>query len=109
MLVHSVFFWLKPGLGAAEVARFERGLGSLARIATVRRCHIGKPAAMPVRAVIDASYGFALTVVFDDLAGHDEYQVDPIHARFLSECSSLWTRVQVYDSEGAEVGAPRGG
>lgn len=103
MLIHSVFFWLKPGLAPGEAQRFARGLSSLARIASVRRLHIGTPAATAGRPVVDGTYSYALTVAFDDLAGHDAYQVDPIHDRFVADCAPLWTRVQVYDAEGSEA------
>ncbi len=98
MLIHAVYFWLKPGLAAGDEQRFARGLRALAAITTVRRSFVGTPAATGERAVVDASYTYALTVFFDDVAGHDAYQVDPIHDRFLAECSPLWREVRVYDA-----------
>ncbi len=100
MLIHAVYFWLKPGLAAGEVQRFARGLRSLAAIGTVQRAFVGTPAATVERGVVDASYSYALTVFFADVAAHDAYQVDPLHARFLAECSSLWREVRVYDAVG---------
>ncbi|HYE03959.1 MAG TPA: Dabb family protein [Planctomycetota bacterium] len=100
MLIHAVYFWLKPGLAAGEVARFVRGLRSLAAIGSVQRAYVGTPAATVERGVVDASFSYALTVFFADVAAHDAYQVDPLHARFLAECSTLWREVRVYDAVG---------
>ncbi len=98
MLIHSVYFWLKPGLAAGDVQRFARALRTLSGIATVQRSFIGTPAATGERAVVDATYSYALTVFFADVAGHDAYQVDPIHDRFVADCSPLWRQVRVYDA-----------
>jgi len=98
MLVHSVYFWLKPELSDAERAEFRRGVESLAGIAAVEELHVGTPAATERRPVIDSSYSFALTVLFKDVAAHDAYQVDPIHHAFNAACRKFWTRVQIYDA-----------
>lgn len=100
MLLHTVLFWLKPGLSSAEIAEFEAGLRSLLAIRTVRLGFIGTPASTR-RPVIDHSYSHKLVVGFDDLAGHDHYQEVDIHQRFIAECGKYWTRVQIYDAEGA--------
>ncbi len=98
MLVHSVFFWLKPDLSSAQRAEFERGVQSLARIAAVEHCYIGTPAGTEKRPSIDASYSVALTVLFKDVAAHDAYQIDPIHLAFVDACKTFWTRAQIYDA-----------
>jgi hypothetical protein len=36
--------------------------------------------------------------MFDDRAGQDAYQVDPIHVKFVEENQHLWNKVIVYDS-----------
>jgi Stress responsive A/B Barrel Domain len=97
MLVHSVYFWLKPELSDEQRDKFWELVRSLSKIASARQCYIGTPASTE-RAVIDSSYSCALIIVFDDLAGHDAYQVDPIHDRFRDECSSLWSKVLIYDA-----------
>jgi hypothetical protein len=48
--------------------------------------------------VIDASYAVSWLAVFDDRGTQDAYQVDPVHLKFVEECSRLWTKVIVYDS-----------
>jgi hypothetical protein len=95
--VHAVYFWLRPDLTVQQRDAFVRGLQSLRAIETVRAGWIGVPAATD-RPIIDRSYSYALTVVFADDAGHEAYQVHPVHDRFREEFGSFWTRVQIYDS-----------
>ena len=97
MLVHSVYFWLRDGLTLEETARFRGGVESLRGCESVREMHIGVPAPTN-RPVIDRSYTYALTVIFDDMAGHDTYQEHPIHKAFVENFSAYWTRVQIYDA-----------
>ena len=98
MLIHSVFFWLKPELTDVQRADFRRGLESLRGVRTLQSVYIGTPAAIPPRPVVDASYSYSLTCLFADLAGHDVYQVDPLHKAFLEQFRSYWTKVQIYDA-----------
>jgi hypothetical protein len=99
MLVHTVYFWLKPELTPAQRAEFRRGVESLGGIKAVDRIYVGTPAKTEKRPVIDDSYSVALTVVCKDVAAHDAYQVDPIHLKFVETCKTFWTRVQIYDAE----------
>lgn len=96
--VHVVNFWLKSDLSAEDVALFESGVVSLGNIDSVRYFNVGKPASTN-RPVIDTSYSYCLLTVFDDLAGHDHYQIHPIHLEFLDKCKHLWDKVLIYDSE----------
>lgn len=98
MLVHSVYFWLDPGLSGEKVKEFEKRLRELLEIPVILRGFVGKPAATR-RPVVDCTYSYALTLVFDDLAGHDEYQVHPIHKAFVAECASCWVKVLIYDAD----------
>jgi Stress responsive A/B Barrel Domain len=99
MLVHSVYFWLKPGLRPAARRRFRAALGRLAAIRTVGRIHVGPPAKLEKRDVTDRSFDFALTITFRNAAAHDAYQVDPIHLAFVKANKPLWSSVKVFDSE----------
>lgn len=99
MLVHSVFFWLKPDLSAEQRAEFRRGVETLTAIKAVEHVYIGVPAKTPKRPVIEDTYSVALTVVCRDLAAHDAYQVDPIHLKFVEQFKGCWARVQIYDAE----------
>lgn len=98
MFVHTVFFWLRKGISAADRKAFDAGLKSLLAIETIRQGHVGKPAATD-RPVIDRTYDRGLTVVFDSQADHDAYQADPIHLKFVKTCSKYWIQVRVYDYE----------
>ncbi|HVS53526.1 MAG TPA: Dabb family protein [Opitutaceae bacterium] len=99
MLVHSVFFWLKPELTAAQRAEFRRGVESLAAVKAVEKIYVGTPAAVADRPVVDRSYSVALTVICRDVAAQNAYQVDPLHLAFVAQFKSFWTRVQIYDAE----------
>jgi hypothetical protein len=98
MLVHSVLFYLKPEVTAAQRDEFRNALETLKGIKTVTQLHIGSPAPTAKRPNIDDSYAFALTILFPDVAAHDAYQVDPLHKAFVAKCSPLWTRTQIYDA-----------
>jgi len=97
MVIHHVFFWLKNPQSVADRDRLIAGLKTLKNIKTVRRIHIGLPAATEERSVVDSSYQVSELLYFDDLAGQKAYQDDPIHQKFVADCSSLWERVVVYD------------
>ncbi len=98
MLIHSVFFWLKPELTATQRSDFRREVEKLSGIKSVDKIYVGTPAATVKRPIIDDSYGVALTVVCKDVAAHDAYQIDPIHLAFVERCNGCWTRVQIYDA-----------
>lgn len=98
MLVHSVYFWLKSDLTPAERAQFLAGLESLRGIKSVDSLHIGSPAAVQDRPVVDKTFSYNLLVLVKDVAAHDAYQIDPLHLAFVANCKHLWTRVQIYDA-----------
>jgi Stress responsive A/B Barrel Domain len=100
MLIHSVFFWLKPGLTAGDRSRFRDEVGKLAGIRTIDKIYVGVPATVAERSVTERSFDVALTIVFRDGAAHDVYQVDPVHLAFVERNQASWVRVQVFDSEG---------
>jgi Stress responsive A/B Barrel Domain len=99
MLVHAVFFWLRPELGAVDRADFESEVRKLGSIRTIDKLYVGRPADLEKRAVTERSFDVALTIVFKDGAAHDAYQVDPVHKAFVERNQSRWTRVLVYDSQ----------
>jgi len=63
MLIHTVFFWLKPELTAAQRAEFRRGVESLAAIKHAAEVHVGAPAVTPDRPVVDKTFAVGLTVI----------------------------------------------
>ena len=99
MLIHNVFFWLKPDLSVDQVAQFREGLESLKTIEAAEAVYVGTPAAVADRPVLDKSYHFCLTVALADVAAHDAYQADPIHQNFIGSFKESWEKVQVYDAD----------
>lgn len=96
---HSVFFWLKNPENKEEKNTFEKSLFSFINQSVyIKSKHIGTPADTN-RDVIDSSYTYSLLVTFDNKRDHDSYQEEPNHKKFISECSELWKKVVVYDSE----------
>ena len=101
VFVHHVYFWLKaPGDPEAREA-LVAGLRRLTAAPDILWSHIGLPAESE-RGVVDDSYSVSWLVFFADKAAQDRYQVDPIHLKFVEDCSPLWERVVVYDTEQAE-------
>lgn len=98
MLVHSVYFWLKKEIDLTEYQHFERVLHNLLKIKNIRYGFVGKPALMS-KPVIDRSYDYALTLVFEDQQKHDDYQVDPVHVDFVETFNPIFLKVQVYDAQ----------
>jgi hypothetical protein len=96
--VHHVFFWLSNPGSTSDVDALMTGLKKLAAISSVRHIQIGVPADTR-RPVIDHTYSASLLLIFDDKAGHDSYQDDPLHVEFVKNCSPLWNKVTIYDSE----------
>ena len=97
MFVHSVYFWLKDDLSDDDQASFNAGVRSLQEIESVKTGFVGEPADTD-RPIIDRSYSCALVVMFEDGAGQDAYQVDPIHDRFREDCETFWSKVVIYDA-----------
>jgi hypothetical protein len=98
VFVHHVYFWLKaPGDAQAREALIA-GLRTLTAVPEVMWSHIGVPAESE-RGVVDDSYSVSWLVFLADKAAEDRYQVDPIHLKFVEDCSALWERVVVYDTE----------
>ncbi len=99
MLSHIVVFWLKDDLSDAQRSEFRQGLESLKAIKSTRGVYIGAPANTADRPVIDNSYTFALTVLFDAVQDHDAYQVHQLHQAFVGQFGPYWSRVLIYDYE----------
>lgn len=95
--IHHVYFWLKNPDSKEDRAKLVEGLKKLSKVKTIKTFHIGQPAGTS-RDVIDSSYAISWLLMFDNGTDQQSYQVDPIHLKFVEECSSLWTKVIVYDS-----------
>ena len=98
MFVHVVNFYLKAGLSAEDIKKFEDGVNSLRTIESLVLFNVGKPASTD-RPVIDRSYSYCELTVFNDEAGHDIYQKAPVHLAFVENCKHLWEKVVIFDSE----------
>ncbi len=94
---HVVFFWLvnedqkTRGKFLTELRKF------VDNVDLIKTKHIGSPADTD-RDVIDNTYSFSLILTFESKNDQDLYQEHPVHKKFVENASSLWTKVQVYDS-----------
>lgn len=97
MFVHSVFYWLKPEASQLDRARMVNdALELLAKVPTVRHLWSGQPAPHG-RSVADSSYHVAVTILFDDRGGYDQYRDHPLHTDFTKRNRRHWHKVKVYD------------
>jgi hypothetical protein len=97
VFIHHVYFWLKNPGNADDRARLVEGLTKLSKVTTIKNFHIGKPANTS-RGVIDTTYDISWYNEFANDEDQASYQTDPIHLKFVEECSHLWQKVIVYDS-----------
>lgn len=95
--VHTVFFWLKEKENESHRQQLHEGLLKLSEIAEIAVAYLGQ-AAPTNREVIDNTYDFSITFVFDTAENQDIYQDHADHHAFIAKCSMLWDRVQVYDA-----------
>ena len=98
MIAHHVLFWLKADTTDEQKAAFRSSLETLKGVETVKTIHIGTPAPIE-RSVVDTTYTFSLILFFEDLAGHDVYQVHPLHKAFLDEFRVFFDKMVIYDAE----------
>jgi hypothetical protein len=95
--IHHVFFWLKKRESKEDLQQLIEGLNKLSKASTIKDFHIGKPAATN-RDVIDTTWSVSWLLLFDNKEDQDIYQTDPIHLKFIEDCSHLWSKVLVYDA-----------
>jgi hypothetical protein len=95
--IHHVFFWLKNPESTGDANQLIEGLKNLSAAPTIKDFHIGIPAATS-RNVIDSSYSASWLLIFNNKEDQDIYQTDPIHLKFIKDCSHLWNKVVVYDT-----------
>ncbi len=97
IFIHHVYFWLKETGNTEHRALLIEGLNKLSSVKTISQFHIGVPADTN-RTVIEAGYSVSWFVLFANGEDQASYQVDPIHLKFVEECSHLWSKVIVYDT-----------
>jgi hypothetical protein len=99
-MFHCVYFWLKKDLSAEDRALFESELRLLSKLPYPVQSHIGKPAPVEARPVVDLSFDWSVVTEFKSVADHDFYQKEcKDHARFVTTCKHLWERVVIYDMQ----------
>ena len=99
-VVHHVFFWLKNPDSIADRDALIEGVRGLAAIPTVRALHVGIPAPVEPRPVVDGSYSVSELLFFDNVADQNTNQSHPLHQAFIATFSPLWSKVVVYDISG---------
>lgn len=97
-LIHTVYFWYTDDADKSTLIAFEKSIENLGNIPTVVKYYYGPPAATKERGPLDNTYDMAVNIFFEDLAGHDVYQLDPIHLNLLAEYKHIWKKVKVYDN-----------
>jgi hypothetical protein len=97
LFIHHVYFWLKNPGSKEDLDKLVAGLKTLSKVSTIQKSYIGKPADTN-RDVIDRSYSVSWLLFFKNKEDQDKYQVDPVHLKFVEQCSPLWSRVTVYDT-----------
>ena len=99
-LAHHVFFWLKNPESIADRDALIDGVRALGAIPQIRALHVGVPAAVEPRPVVDGSYSVSELIFFDSIEDQDSYQAHPLHQAFIARFSPLWAKVVVYDVSG---------
>lgn len=102
-LVHTVYFWFNEDASDEDRQNFYQELQSLQEIPQIIHGWIGVPAGTEERGVIDSSYDYSITFVFEDEEAEAEYQVHPVHLDFVENNSHLWENVVVYDAVSPDV------
>jgi hypothetical protein len=99
-LIHHVFFWLKNPDDTATRDALIEGVRALGVIPGIRLLHVGVPAPVEARPVVDASYSVSELLAFDTVEDHNAYQAHPLHQAFIARFSPFWAKVVVYDAIG---------
>ena len=99
MLSHIVLFWLNENISVSQRSDYRKGLETLGTIDCTKGVYIGTPAETGDRPVIDKTYDFAITVLFESIQDHNTYQTHPVHQEFLKQFGRLCKNLRVYDYE----------
>ncbi|MDX2430400.1 MAG: Dabb family protein [Bacteroides sp.] len=94
---HVVFFWLIDEKKETQEKFTSELTKFIDNVDLILTKHIGTPADTD-REVIDSSWSYSLILSFKSKKEQDLYQQHPLHKDFIENASSLWTKVQVYDS-----------
>lgn len=97
-LTHTVFFELKDKDDAAVQALVDGCYEYLAPHDGIVYFSAGPRHKDYQRDVNDLNFDVALTVVFENTAAQDAYQVTEPHLQFIDEFNDNWASVRVFDS-----------
>jgi len=97
-LTHTVFFELTDKDDAAVTSLVDGCYEYLAPHDGIVYFSAGPRHADYQRDVNDLSFDVALTIVFEDTAAQDAYQVTEPHLQFIEEFNENWASVRVFDS-----------
>ena len=98
MLAHNVYFSLKDNSSAAKEKLLAACKKYLTRQPGTVFFACGTLAQELRREVNDRDFDVALHVIFQDQAGHDQYQAATRHQQFMAENKDNWRKVRVLDS-----------
>lgn len=104
-MAHMVFFTLAESSDTNTDTLIAACHKHLADHDGVTHFSVGARAKDLSRPVNATSYDVALHVVFESREAHDTYQTHPRHLAFIKEAKSLWSKVQVFDSNLMPAGA----
>lgn len=99
MLVHNVFFRLKDSSPETRSRLLDSCREYLTDHPGTAFFAVGTVVDDLARPVNDRDFDVALTVVFEDRAAHDTYQVSERHQTFIKTNSETWAQVRVFDSQ----------
>lgn len=98
MLTHSVFFDLKNDDAASVQALVDGCYEYLAPHDGIVFFAAGARHTDYQREVNDLDFDVSLTVVFENTAAQDAYQITEPHLQFIEEFNENWAGVRVFDS-----------
>lgn len=98
MLTHSVFFDLKNDDAASVQALVDGCYEYLAPHDGIVFFAAGARHSDYQREVNDLDFDVSLTVVFENTAAQDAYQITEPHLQFIEEFNENWAGVRVFDS-----------
>ncbi|MEM7460452.1 MAG: Dabb family protein [Pseudomonadota bacterium] len=98
MLTHSVFFELNNDDAASIQALVDACYEYLAPHDGIVYFSAGARHLDYQREVNDLGFDVALTIVFENTAAQDAYQVTEPHLQFIEEFNENWASVRVFDS-----------
>ncbi len=97
-LIHTVYFWLTDDVTEERKKEFEQALIDLSKVPSIDKFYWGPPAVTVDRDVIDKSYDYAINVFFKSVEAEEEYQIDPLHLKFVETQKEIFKTVKVYNN-----------